>query len=84
MHNAFWISFWMVFMVPGGAFSAAATATERGVEHVGVMLAIWISAAAASVASVICATVLMVHSRSGRFGVVAGGTAKPMPKWTEH
>ena len=29
MHNAFWISFWMVFLVPSAAFSAAATATDR-------------------------------------------------------
>ena len=41
MHNAFWISFWMVFLVPSAAFSAAASTTDR-VEHLGYLLAIWI------------------------------------------
>ena len=68
MHNAFWISFWMVALVPSAAYSAAATATDRG-ELAGYMLAIWIGASAASVAAVVCAAVLMICSRcSGEGG----------------
>lgn len=62
MHNAFWISFWMVALVPSAAFSAAATATERS-ELAGYIIAIWIGASAASVAAVICAAILMIWSR---------------------
>ena len=65
MHNAFWISFWMVFLVPSAAFSSAASATDR-VEHLGYLLAIWIGASVASVAAVVCAAVLMMYSRSTR------------------
>jgi hypothetical protein len=65
MHNAFWISFWMVFLVPSAAFSSAASATDR-VEHLGYLLAIWIGASVASVAAVVCAAVLMMYSRSSR------------------
>ncbi|MEO8497122.1 MAG: hypothetical protein ABI614_18780, partial [Planctomycetota bacterium] len=57
MHNAFWISFWMVALVPSAAFSAAATATDRR-ELAGYIIAIWIGASAASVAAVVCAAVL--------------------------
>ncbi len=65
MHNAFWISFWMVSLVPSAAFSSAATASNRS-EHVGYLLAIWIGASVASVAAVVCAAVLMIYSRSSR------------------
>ena len=65
MHNAFWISFWMVALVPSAAFSAAATATDRR-ELAGYLIAIWISASAASVAAVVCAAVLMICSRCSR------------------
>ena len=65
MHNAFWISFWMVFLVPSAAFSSAASATDR-VEHLGYLLAIWIGASVASVAAVVCAVVLMMYSRPSR------------------
>ena len=65
MHNAFWISFWMVFLVPSAAFSAAASATDR-IEHLGYVLAIWIGASVASVASVVSAAVLMMYSRCSR------------------
>jgi len=65
MNNAFWISFWMVFLVPSAAFSAAASTADR-VEHVGYLMAIWISASVASVASVVSAAVLMMYSRSSR------------------
>ena len=63
MHNAYWISFWMVFAVPSSAFSAAAAATARG-QHGGFLLTIWLGAAAASIAAVVCATVVMIYSRS--------------------
>jgi len=77
MHNAFWISFWMIFLVPSAAFSAAATATDQR-ELAGYLIAIWIGAAAASVAAVVCAAVLMICSRCSRKD---GGDAKiPMKK----
>jgi hypothetical protein len=63
MHNAFWISFWMVFGVPGAAFSAATAAMEESGGQLALGLAIWICAGAASVAAVVCATILMVQSR---------------------
>jgi len=62
MHNAFWISFWMVFAVPSTAFSAAAAATERG-EYSVHQLAIWLGAMGASIAAVVSAAVLMIYSR---------------------
>ena len=77
MHNAFWISFWMVFLVPSTAFSAAATATDRR-ELEGYTIAIWISASAASVAAVVCAAVLMISSRCSREDV--GDGQMPMKK----
>ena len=62
MHNAFWISFWVVVTVPGAAFSAAsAVATEF---HVAIGIAAWSAAAVASVAAVVCATTLMIYARS--------------------
>lgn len=67
MHNAFWISFWMVALVPSAAFSAAATATDRR-ELAGYIVAIWIGASVASVAAVVCAAVLMICSRCSRDG----------------
>jgi len=77
MHNAFWISFWMVFLVPSAAFSAAATATDRR-ELAGYIIAIWIGASAASIAAVVCAAVLMICSRCSRED---GGEAQmPMKK----
>lgn len=63
MHNAFWISFWMVFGVPSAAFSAAASVSDR-LGHSGFLLAIWIGASLASIAAVVCAAVLMMSSRT--------------------
>ena len=65
MHNAFWISFWMVFLVPSAAFSAAAMATDQR-ELAGYIIAIWIGASAASIAAVVCAAVSMICSRDSR------------------
>jgi len=65
MHNAFWISFWLVAFVPLVAFSAAATASDYS-ELAGFVIAIWIAASIASVAAVVSAAVLMIFSRSKR------------------
>ena len=65
MHNAFWISFWIVSGVPGAAFSAASAATQKlHVEQLAIGIAAWSAAAVASVAAVVCATTLMIYSRS--------------------
>ncbi len=77
MHNAFWISFWMVALVPSAAFSAAAGATDRR-ELAGYLIAIWIGASVASVAAVVCATILMIYSRCSR--EVGGDVQMPMKK----
>jgi hypothetical protein len=64
-HNIFWIAFWVGAGVPMAAASAAASVTnQEKVSQFGLMLAMWISVAVISVASVICATVLMVKARS--------------------
>src|SRR5262245_18110901 len=68
IHNAFWISFWMVVAVPSAAFSSAASATKAADIQAGLAIVIWLFAAAASMTSVVCATVLMIHSRSGQVG----------------
>lgn len=75
LHNAFWIAFWMGFGVPAAAFSAAAATTQEIDEPLGLGIAIWISAAAASVAAVICATILMAAPR-----ITRGSQAAPVPK----
>ena len=65
MHNAFWISFWIVSGVPGAAFSAASAATkEFHADQLAIGIAAWSAAAVASVAAVVCATTLMIYSRS--------------------
>jgi hypothetical protein len=62
MHNAFWISFWVVVTVPGAAFSAASAVTTDF--HIAIGIAAWGAAALASVAAVVCVTTLMIYSRS--------------------
>jgi len=63
-HNAFWIAFWLGAGVPIAATSAASVSmSQMRTEEIGIVLAIWICAAAISVASVICATILTVNSR---------------------
>ena len=49
--------------MPAAAFWSAASATDC-VENSEYLIVIWIGAALASIASVICAAVLMIHSRS--------------------
>jgi hypothetical protein len=66
MHNAFWISFWMVIAVPGGSISAAAAAADKTQQQPALAYVIWGIAGATSIAAVGCATVLMLYSRSGR------------------
>jgi hypothetical protein len=63
MHNAFWISFWLVFSVPAAALSAAATATGNVNGSTTLVALIWSGAVAASVAAVGGATVLMLNSQ---------------------
>jgi hypothetical protein len=63
MHNAFWISFWMVALIPYSAFSAAAATTRDGEHSVPLAVTVWLFAGLASIAAVAGATVLMLASR---------------------
>jgi hypothetical protein len=64
-HNVFWIAFWVGAGVPMASASAAASVmNQEKVSQLGLVLGMWISVAVISVASVICATVLMVKARS--------------------
>lgn len=62
LHNAFWISFWMVFTVPTAALSAASASTQTHAS-LALSIVIWITAGAVGIAAVVCAAVLMIHSR---------------------
>jgi hypothetical protein len=64
LHNVFWICFWLAAGVPIAATSAASSVMiQTHLQDFGIILAIWICVAVMSVASVVCATVLMVSSR---------------------
>lgn len=63
MHNAFWISFWLVFSVPAAALSAASTATSKVNGSPTLVAIIWTGGALASIAAVAGATVLMLSTR---------------------
>lgn len=76
-HNAFWISFWMVFTVPAAALSAASASTQSNAS-LALSIVIWIAAAAVGIAAVVCAAVLMISSR-GRKADDGDGWRK-MPK----
>ena len=76
-HNAFWISFWMVFSVPAAALSAASASTQTNATLT-LPIVIWIMAGAISIAAVVCAAVLMIASR-GRKAEDGDGLRK-MPK----
>lgn len=78
LHNAFWISFWLVFSVPTAAFSAASSATRTVNGSLGVTIVIWSAAVTASAAAVICGTVLMIYSR--RQTTDDGDEAPKLPK----
>jgi hypothetical protein len=65
-HNAFWICFWIGAGVPIAAASAASSVMiQTRLQDFGIIVAIWISVAVISVASVVCATILMISSRLG-------------------
>jgi hypothetical protein len=74
-HNAFWIAFWMVFMVPSAALSAASASTQTNVAF-SLSIVIWIAASAVAIAAVVCALVLMIYSR-GRKADYADGLLMP-------
>jgi hypothetical protein len=79
LHNTFWISFWIGFGVPAAAFGAASSAERVIAGNLGLGIAIWVSAAAASMAAVICATVLMIRSRTRPTEECRNNTPKPLP-----
>jgi hypothetical protein len=64
IHNVFWIAFWMAIGVPVAAFWSAALSTNATGGHFALGVVIWIAASLASIAAVICTTVLMVTIRS--------------------
>jgi formate hydrogenlyase subunit 3/multisubunit Na+/H+ antiporter MnhD subunit len=67
LHNVFWISFWIGAGVPIAATSAAASVLiQARTQEFPVVLAIWIGVAVISVASVICATTLMICGRRSK------------------
>jgi hypothetical protein len=66
MHNAFWIAFWMVALIPSAAFSSAASVTKPGEQPLSLAITIWVCAGAASIAAVVCATVLIAVSRRSK------------------
>jgi hypothetical protein len=71
LHNVFWICFWIGAGVPIAATSAASSVMiQTKPQDFSIILAICICVAAISVASVICATVLMI---SGRYGSAKAG-----------
>lgn len=72
MHNAFWISFWLVFSVPAAALSAASTATTKVNGSTTLTAIIWTGGAAASIAAVVGATVLMLSTRARQEDDVSG------------
>jgi hypothetical protein len=63
-HNVFWICFWIGAGVPIAATSAASSVQiQNNLQEFRIALAIWICVAIIAVASVVCATVLMISSR---------------------
>lgn len=65
LHNVFWISFWIGAGVPIAAASAASSVMiQTHLQDFGIILSIWLCVAIISVASVVCATALMISSRN--------------------
>lgn len=65
MHNAFWISFWMIVIGCASPFTVVASAMDKSpFKEPSVAAMAWICAASASVGTAICATILMLKSRS--------------------
>ncbi|MGI9474834.1 MAG: hypothetical protein ACR2NZ_25105 [Rubripirellula sp.] len=67
--SAFWICFWMVIVGCGVPFAAIAVA-GRFSEHESISIPIvaWSAACAASIAAVVCATIVMANARRGLKG----------------
>lgn len=64
VHNVFWICFWIGAAVPiAVTSSASAVEMHSSIHEFRIILGIWICVAVISVASVICATVLMSSGR---------------------
>ena len=64
LHNVFWIAFWIGAVVPMAASSAASSVMiQTNLQEFRIILAMWICVAVISVASVVCATILMIPSR---------------------
>jgi hypothetical protein len=67
LHNSFWISFWMVAIGCGASFSSVSAAMSKPTfENTHTATVAWCCAAIASIAAVICATLLMLKSRALR------------------
>ena len=68
LYNSYWIAFWLGGGFPIAAVGAAAWITSAGhLQHLGYLLAVWCSVAAANMTSVICAAVVILGSgRKGR------------------
>src|ERR1700730_11994159 len=74
-HNAFWIAFWIGAGLPAAvAWAAAYVMIQPHLQELGIVIAMWSSVAVVSIASVVCATVLMV---SARRVPVSGETTSP-------
>jgi hypothetical protein len=80
MHNAFWIAFWMVALIPYSAFSAAAATTRGEGLSVPFAVTVWLFAGLASIAAVAGATVLMLASRGEKRGVTFPSAKKSIEK----
>ncbi len=63
VHNAFWISFWLVVSVPSAAFSGASAGTKYA-DQLAIAIAAWSAAGLASIAAVAGAATLMIYARS--------------------
>lgn len=64
MHNAFYISFWMVSFGCGGSFTAVGRLSTVAAVPISVLIVAWTAAAATSIAAVTCTTILMIRSKT--------------------
>ena len=63
-YSTFWIAFWIGAGVPAAAaWAAAYVMIQPQLQELGIVIAMWSSVAVVSIASVVCATVLMVSAR---------------------
>ena len=63
VHNAFWISFWVVVSVPSAAFSGVSAGTKY-VDQIAIAIVAWTAAALVSIAAIACAAILMIYARA--------------------